>query len=184
MLFNKITMLDYSRPIRARLEARKSCGPYTWQPTEPGKGRGFYCASGRKHSVACDPRGSTFDLRLMFANDTADISSRLKNTTGYYCDDFQDQTMQPIIALLPHKRGYLAGWTMGAGMCASLDGTIWPNTREAALAAHDLAEHDAEKERDYQAEQSRDENEDETDGDAALEARHAAELDQIRNSDT
>jgi hypothetical protein len=144
MLFNEITMLNYSRPMRERLKTRKVCGPYKWRPSEPNKGRGFYQAS--KH-LACDARGSTFDLRLELANEHL-RGYRLCDINGYYADTFQDTTLTPIVARLPHGRGFLAGWTMGTGMCASLDCSIYSDAESAARAAHSMAEYDAEKERD------------------------------------
>lgn len=136
---------NFSRPLRERLNSREHVGPYYWTPSEPGKGRGFYQAS---HGLACGD--STFRLRLDYANDHLS-GSRLSRINGYYCDEFQDQTLVPIIARLPHGRGFLAGWTMGANMAACVDSTIYDSEHDAALAAHDMAERDAEKERDYRA---------------------------------
>lgn len=36
-LFDTITMLDYMRPLRERMESRKVCGPYTWSPSPPSE---------------------------------------------------------------------------------------------------------------------------------------------------
>jgi hypothetical protein len=137
---------DLAKPLRQRLESRQYAGPYYFTPAKPGTGRGFYQAS---HGLACDRAGSTFRLRLELANDH--LSGRIALTRGYYCDLHQDSTLTPIIARLPHGRGFLAGWTMGAGMVASLDATIWESEREAAMAAHDMAERDAEREREREA---------------------------------
>jgi len=145
-IFDEITLIDYRRPLAERANARRFCGPYRWRPSQPGKGRGFYQASG---ALRMDRAGSSFALRLEEAN--AHLrESRLSHVTGYYCDAWGDETLRPIIARLPRGRGFLAGWTMGAGMCAALDSTIWPDEREAALAAHDMAERDAEREREAQ----------------------------------
>jgi hypothetical protein len=140
---------DFSKPLRARLAQREHTGPYYWTPSKPGTGRGFYQSS---KGLFCDKAGSSFDLRLEEANDHL-RESRLANINGYYCDEFGDSTLQPIIARLPHGRGFLAGWTMGRGMCASLDSDIYDDASDAARAAHSIAERDAERERDYQAEQ-------------------------------
>jgi hypothetical protein len=43
---------------------------------------------------------------------------------------------------------------MGAGMCATLDLYVHDTPEAAARAAHDLAGRDAERERDYQAQQN------------------------------
>ena len=148
MIFQEIILHDFTVPLRKRLENRKLCGPYHWTPSEPGKGRGFYMAS---TGLACAKHGSGFDLRLEWANDIL-RGNRLSHVMGYYCDEDSDgETLQPIVARLPHGRGFLAGWTMGAGMCASLDATIWDDIEDAAREAHRMAERDAERERDYQA---------------------------------
>ncbi len=144
-MFSEITMIDYRRPLAARREARKHVGPYRWRPAKPGTGRGFYQASG---GLYMDRHGSPLYLRIEEANDHL-RGSRLSQTTGYYADPFGDgDTLQPIIARLPHGRGFLAGWTMGRGMCAALGGHIWSDPEEAARAAHDMADRDAERERD------------------------------------
>jgi hypothetical protein len=135
---------DFSKPLKERAKARKHCGPYQWTPTEPGGGRGFYQSS---KGLYCDRSGSTFDLRLEGANDHLDSYSRLARINGYYCDEHGDQTLEPIVARLPHGRGFLAGWTMGPGMIANIDLTIWADAKEAAIAAHNMAEMDAERNR-------------------------------------
>ncbi len=143
-MFNEIVMIDYKRPLRERAKNRKVCGPYRWRPANPNTGRGFYQSS---NGLFMDPRGSSLDLRLEDANDHLK-GLRLGYIDGYYTDDFQCDTLQPIIARLPHGRGFLAGWTMGRGMCASLDNTIYETEQDAAHAAHSMAEHDAEAERE------------------------------------
>lgn len=141
---NAIVMIDYRRSLAERRELRKHCGPYTWHPAKPGTGRGFYQDSKK---LAVDKLGSTFRLRLELAN-THLQGSRLRYADGYYCDKHHDDTMTPIIARLPRSRGFLPGWTMGSGMLACLDGVIFDTPGDAARSAHDLAERDAERERD------------------------------------
>jgi hypothetical protein len=157
-MFETVTMLDYRRPLAERLKARKSCGPYTWRPRDAkADGIGFYCASkcGAGHDLEMDSRGSVCRLRLQWANDALPRGSRLARINGYYCDEFQDSTMTPIVALLPHGRGFLAGWTMGSGMAASLcTSYIWETIEEAAVAAHDEAERAADREREFQERES------------------------------
>lgn len=157
-LFPEIIIHDYTRPMGDRRQARKFCGPYRWQPTAPGKGRGFY--SSQSDALKMDRAGSTLDLRLESANDHLS-GSRLSFTDGYFCDlDGDGDTLQPVIARLPRGRGFLAGWTMGAGMCGSLDSTVYDEEADAAFAAHRLAESDAESNRDRQeAERAEDEEE-------------------------
>jgi hypothetical protein len=131
--------------LKERAEMRKCCGPYQWTPTEPGKGRGFYQSS---RGLRCGD--STFDLRLEEANDHVD--GRLSHINGYYCDEQGDgDTLMPIIARLPHGHGFLAGWTMGAGMCASIASTIYADIEDAARAAHDMAAYDAQEMQDSHA---------------------------------
>ncbi|SCY04420.1 hypothetical protein [Rhizobium sp. NFACC06-2] len=141
-MFTQITMIDYSRPMAERIKSRKFCGPYRWTPSVPGSGRGFYQAS---HGLLMDRHGSSLNLRLEEANEHLG-HSRLRFTTGYYADPYgEGDTLKPIIARLPRNRGFLAGWTMGEGMAASVSGTIYETEEEAAYAAHSEAEHDAER---------------------------------------
>jgi hypothetical protein len=148
-MFKEITLIDYRRPIKIRASARKHCGPYKWSPSKPMTGRGFYMA---QSGGQMDAAGSTIDLRIEPANDHL-IGSRLARINGYFCDAYGDETMQPIIARLPHSRGFLAGWTMGAGMCGALESTVWVEPEDAARAAHDMVERDAEREREAQSQE-------------------------------
>lgn len=146
-MFNQIVMLDYQRPLKVRAAARKSVGPYSWRPARPMTGRGFYQAS---RGLECDPRGSSFALRLEDANEHLP-SSRLRQINGYFCDpDGDGDTLRPIIARLPRARGFLAGWTMGEGMAAALGAEIYADPEDAARAAHAMADRDAEDSRDNQ----------------------------------
>jgi hypothetical protein len=154
MLFDKITMIDYRRSLKERAESRKHAGPYTWTPCSAAKrkGIGFYQSS---KGLAMDRAGSIVNLRLALASDLLPRHSRLRDTTGFYCDSFQDQTMIPVVARLPHGRGFLIGWTMGAGMAACLETDIYPakdesDATDAARAAYRFAENEAERERVYQ----------------------------------
>ena len=165
-MFSDIVMIDYRRPLAARRDARKSCGPYRWTPARPGSGRSFYQFG--KGGLRMDPAGSSFALRLEWANDLLPRGSRLGLINGYFCDEFQDCTMIPIVARLPRSRGFLAGWTMGAGMLASLDATIWETAEDAARAAHDEAERSAESEREYQERERAEFEAEEAEGEAAL----------------
>lgn len=137
--------------LRERLEMRKTCGPYRWTPAEPGQGRGFYQSS---KGLWCGD--STFDLRLVYANELLPWYFKLRRTEGYYVD--MDEILTPIVARLPHGRGFLAGWTMGPGMCASLDGHVWHDPESAARAAHQEAEQAAEREREYRERESEQED--------------------------
>lgn len=153
-IFNEITLIDYKRPLQARKEARKVVGPYRWTPTAPGNGRGFYMAT----DLTMAPHGAGIDLRLEDANDH--LSGRYP-TAYWTSEDGTGDKIKPIIARLPRGRGFLAGWTMGRGMCASLDGSIYPNEEDAARAAHseaesaseDAIEHDQEFQANLKAEE-------------------------------
>jgi hypothetical protein len=81
------------------------------------------------------------------------------NHTGWFADNFQDQTIFGIVIFLPHGR-FLAGWSMGEGMASSYDGEIYTDAEEAARAADSLAEDAAEAEREYQEEEERNQGDD------------------------
>lgn len=148
---------DFAKPMRKRFESRQHVGPYYMTPCQPGGGRSFYQSS---KGLACGD--GFFDLRLEEANEHL-RESRLSHIDGYFTDEHCDSSLQPIVARLAHGRGYLPGWTMGNGMAASIELTIYEDIRDAAYAAHAMAESDAEKEREYQATQSDDSNEDSED---------------------
>lgn len=139
-----VKMWDYSTPIKERHSG--PCGPYmfTRQPTRTGRCEGFGGYLG--HGEIND--GSMVRLRIALAGDVV----RLEHT-GWYCDQFQDQTMCGIVARLPRSRGFLAGWTMGVGMCCSFDGRVHETIEEAARAADEEARIGAEREREHQEEQ-------------------------------
>lgn len=163
---------DFSVPMAKRAESRKVVGPYYSAPRKVGSGIGFYMGSDGQMAK----HGAGIRLRIEEANDHL-RGSRLSHVNGYYCDDFESDTLQPIIARLPKGRGFLAGWTMGEGMCASLDSHIWPDEAEAARAAHGEAERDAERQRDCQAEETEKAEQEER-----ADAREAEELDEFRHA--
>lgn len=145
-MFNEIVLHNYAAPLASR--KRTFTGPYRWKPATKSEGRGFYCQHDTRE-IRCADHGAGFDLRLESANEHLSSYSRLRHIDGYFCDnDGCGDTLQPIIARLPRGRGFLAGWTMGAGMCASIDFTIYEDATDAAMAAHDMAESDAEKQRE------------------------------------
>ncbi len=145
---------NFSKPMAARLKSREYVGPYYWSPAKPGGGRGFY-----QHSKYLACGDSIFDLRLEDANDHLG-HSRLAHINGYYCDPFQESTIQPIIARLPRGRGFLAGWTMGRGMLGNIDLHVYDTPEDAARAAHNMAEHDAAEMHDEDARQQEEDDED------------------------
>jgi len=143
---NAIKLVDLSIPLRQRKGK-------TWYYFNPrplihnrrtrNEGFGGYLSRDGKEINA----GSHVRLRVVRA------SENYSRAHEYYCDDFQDQTIYGIVARLTQSRGYLAGWTMGEGMCCSFDATIYDDIGEASRAADSEAESAAEKEREYQAEQ-------------------------------
>lgn len=146
---NTIYLHNYSRPLAQR--TRKSTGPYmhTVGPVSrtQSNGRGFYMDSANRMA----DYGSFMSLRVEDAN--KHLSGRLAHIDGYFVDNYCGDTLQPIILRLPHSRGFLAGWTMGAGMISTLDAsTIWDDVEDAAREAHRMAERDAEAEREYREE--------------------------------
>lgn len=70
---------------------------------------------------------------------------------GYYMDaDFDGGDMaRGVILKLPAGRGYLYGWTMGAGMLASISSDRCDDINDAISWADDEARQAAENERDY-----------------------------------
>jgi len=76
--------------------------------------------------------------------------------TGWFCDDFQDQTIRGLVMRLPHDRGFLAGWSMGESMASNLEYYIWDDAVECARAADHMAERAAEDQREYEARETED----------------------------
>jgi hypothetical protein len=147
--------------LRERLAMRKVCGPYMLQPRNPRHCDtiGFYQSSQGWLDMGDGP----INLRLKKANDCLSYS-RLTQISGYYIDRDGFETIEPIIALLPHGRGFLAGWTMGKGMSASIDrSTVWSDAAEAARAAHNMADYHAEECREFEERDRQEQNEEEED---------------------
>jgi hypothetical protein len=151
----QIQMMRLRQTLAERLrrfkEGPRTVGGYYWTVpairTAANGGRGFYQSGA---GLWVDPEGSTFDLRLSPAADF--LEGRLSWTTGYATDDEGvGDTLKPIVARLPRGRGFLAGWTMGEGMCATLDGRRFDDASEAAYYAHQLAEQDAQAEAEAEA---------------------------------
>jgi hypothetical protein len=128
---------------RERLQAareRKACGPYYHAPkpitggTHPGR-------SGYHSRAGID--GLT---RVEYADEIE--GARIRHT-GWFCDADQGEKIRGVVVRLSHGR-YLSGWTMGVGMCASINGELFADIIEAARDADASAEQAAEAERDYQ----------------------------------
>ncbi len=75
-MFTEITMIDFTRPLAKR--KRTVTGPYRWRPSEPNKGRGFYCSM--SDALTMDRAGSSIRLRLEWANDH--LSGRIADING------------------------------------------------------------------------------------------------------
>lgn len=129
---------------RERMQAareNKACGPYYHAP-KPITG-GAHPGRGGYHSRA----GIDGLRRVEYADD---ISGAGIYHDGWFCDEDQDQTIRGIVVRLTHGR-MLAGWSMGEGMCASIDcDEIFTDEIEAARRADGLAESAADSEREYQ----------------------------------
>jgi hypothetical protein len=140
---------DYRRAIRARHTG--PCGPYYFVPgklitdaSNAPEGFGGYLNS---RADALD-EGSFVRLRVK----RADEIIRLRHTGWYTDDECIGETMFGVVATLPHSRGFLAGWSLGAQMATSFTRNIYETAEEAAFAADAEAQRAAERERDYRRE--------------------------------
>ena len=110
-------------------------GPYYTAPTPNASGRGFYL----------DDAGAP-GLRWEYADEVARL-----NHQGWFTDnEGWGDTIRGIVLRLPKGRGFLAGWTLGAGMASSVGYEVYRDATEAAYAADSIAERAAEDEREYQ----------------------------------
>lgn len=74
---------------------------------------------------------------------------------GWYSDQYQDQTIRGIVAMLPHGR-FLAGYAMGEHMAAAIDADIYSDIVDAARMADECARIAAEREMEYQLQMAAD----------------------------
>lgn len=133
--------LPKGNPSKRVRKPRYTSGYYENAPRMAGKGDiGFYWEEGG------EPSGRQWTLRVAKMHDT-----------GWYCDNFQEECLHGFVFRLPRGRGFLAGWTMGGQMCASVSREIFDNEAAALLEANWMAEKAAEKMREedmkFQAEQ-------------------------------
>lgn len=126
---------------------RRNTGPYYWTPTPPMSGRGFYTQHDTD-DIACANHGAGFDLRISLANEH--LTGRIANTVSYG-NHMDDDSFTPIVFRLPRGRGFLAGWTLGAGMASTMEPERYDDAQSAAYAAHSVAERAAENQQDYDA---------------------------------
>ena len=120
---------------RKHADLRKCCGPYQFridadQPTRPSYLDSDFFPG----------------LRWKYADEV----SRSIRHTGWFCDEYGDDTIRGLVLRLPKGRGFLAGWTMGEHMATEIDVSwIHDDEVEAARAADDMAERAAERNREY-----------------------------------
>jgi hypothetical protein len=130
-----IADLPIGKPaMKKKREQRKYTGGYYHAPKPTGSGGwGFYDGP--------DGSGRSFEMRIERTGDS------------YYCDLDGHQEMHAIIARLNHGRGFLVGWSMGDGMCASLDDDIHTEEDDARRVANTRTRDAADREAEYQAEE-------------------------------
>lgn len=98
------------------------------------KGRHFY------HESDFAP-----DLRYEYCDQVANV--RGIDHKGWYTDpDGFCETIRGIVFRLPHNRGFLAGWTLGAQMSSEVEYYIYEDEISAAHGADKCAQYVAEKE--------------------------------------
>ena len=120
---------------RKHRDLRKLCGPYHFRVDADSEHRSAYLDSDFFPG-----------LRWEYADK---VTPRIRHT-GWYCDEYGDDTIRGIVLRLPRSRGFLAGWTMGEHMITEIDVSwIHDDEIEAALAADGMAEFAAEREREY-----------------------------------
>ena len=137
------------KALRAKWKGRQFTGGYFHKPPPNSKvGKGFYLE--RTGKVGAGQPFSRWDW--------ADEVCSTVAHTGWFSDEYgYSEKIRGLIAYLPHGR-FLAGWSMGVGMCAEVDGELFTDKFEAAQAADEMARIVAEKEIEYQREQVEDES--------------------------
>ncbi len=70
------------------------------------------------------------------------------NHNGWFTDDFMENTLRPLVWLLPHGR-FLAGYEASDWDGLTIDRTVYADADDAWRAADHLAERDAESEREH-----------------------------------
>ena len=134
--------------LKKRRGKNRVCGPYYIARqliTGPHPGEAFYLDSDFAPG-----------LRWQWCDD---VTNRI-NHTGWFTDEYGDgDKIRGIVFRLPRSRGFLAGWSMGEGRITKLDCTIYDDEIDAAYAADSMAEYVAEQERDYQEQQNQGEEE-------------------------
>lgn len=127
---------NFRKRIERHTPGKKCTGDYYHAPKPGNDSSGFYLES-----------DGVPGLRWKWADEVVNLRH-----TGWFCDDFQYQTVRGVVFRLPNNRGFLAGWSMGEGMAGSLDHHVYTDEESAAYAADRMAERVAEEERIYQEE--------------------------------
>jgi hypothetical protein len=123
-----------SLPDRLSRAKNPCCGPYYHAPTpNVADGAWFYLDS-----------DFMLGLRWRWCDDVVSSIGH----TGWFCDEYGDNTIRGLVMTLPHGRGFLAGWSMGASMASFVQSRVYDDEDSAAFAADSLAEHVAQHERD------------------------------------
>lgn len=76
---------------------------------------------------------------------------RIDHTGWHTIEGGGTENARGLVLRLPHARGFLAGWSLGEGMCATVSRHMHEDEAGAAHAADSMAERAAEAEREYQA---------------------------------
>ena len=125
-------------PWRKRLEHMRNpvTGGYYGSPPVKASGTSFYLESDFMP-----------DLRWKWCDEAY---SRIRHK-GWFCDNYQEETIRGLVMRLPNNRGFIAGWSMGKGMSSYVDYDVFLDEVDAAQCADSMAENAAEREREYQA---------------------------------
>jgi hypothetical protein len=129
--------------LRKKWAGRKFCGEYYHAPCPDtaGTGRRFFYL---------DSDDQTF-TRWQWCDEVPGV--RIGHT-GWFCDEYGDyEKIRGIVVALPHGR-FLAGWSMGKNMSSAVDTDLYDTAEDAAYVADSMAERAAEREREYQAQQT------------------------------
>jgi hypothetical protein len=111
---------------------------------------------GRPTMSACGPyecrQFATHDGLSFYLNDSATMPE-LRYTLGESWSYDDCDPMTAIVMRLPRGRGFLAGWTMGAGMISEVSRYVWDDEHAAMTEAERMTQRAAEDEAAYQADE-------------------------------
>lgn len=127
-----LAIVAFGKPaMLKKREQRKYTGGYYHAPKPNSNGWGFY-------------RG-----------EDAQFTLRIQETDASFSwGEFDGDSYTGIVARLNHNRGFLAGASMGDGMCAFLDPYVYLYESDAIRAANDAASGAADEQGQYEYEQS------------------------------